>query len=454
MSKIKLTSHLTADSQKPSGRRKTGSCLLLIFVTLGLLLPVQHSSATGTGQSGSTDLEGELVGAPYKIRMPVNWNGTLLIYAHGYRDKADHPGEVDDRSAQAAPGGAPAEQFLLAQGFALAGSAYSDNGWVVKEGIKDIRRLTNFFTERFGQPRRTILMGFSMGTVIALRSVEQYKKLYDGVICACGLGAGASLNFDLTVADFGLAYDVAFGWPASWGSPANIREDLDFETEVLPVVISQLQNPANLGRFEFLRLVTDTPMLKFYPAEGNPLPNLFVRMFFATEAAAELQRRAGGRFAQNLDHQYRLADEKKGYLTSLNLNADNLLATMNARRNLSAQKSARNFAEQYADYTGNIKRPVLAIHNQFDGLAHPGNISVYETLLKSAGREDLFVKTFVNSGGHCEFTPEQLFSAIAAMQLWLETGVKPGATAFPETLGFINDITVPVWPQPFQLPAN
>jgi len=57
---------------------------------------------------------------------------------------------------------------------------------------------------------------------------------------------------------------------------------------------SQLQDPANLGRFEFMRLVTDTPLEGFYPAAGNPLPILFLKMFFATEARAELERSYGG----------------------------------------------------------------------------------------------------------------------------------------------------------------
>ena len=51
------------------------------------------------------ELSGELKGAPFRIAVPENWNGTLFVYAHGYRDKADHPGEVDNRNADIAPNG-------------------------------------------------------------------------------------------------------------------------------------------------------------------------------------------------------------------------------------------------------------------------------------------------------------------------------------------------------------
>ena len=75
--------------------------------------------------------------------MPEVWNGTLLIFAHGYRDKADHPGEIDNRNADVAPNAA-LEAPLLAQGFALAGTAYKDNGWASRRRNsrhKESRRL-------------------------------------------------------------------------------------------------------------------------------------------------------------------------------------------------------------------------------------------------------------------------------------------------------------------------
>ena len=68
--------------------------------SLSLLFPL---STSGRAQVGPLDLSGSLNGAPYRIRVPANWNGTLLVFAHGYRDKADHPGEVDNHNADIAP---------------------------------------------------------------------------------------------------------------------------------------------------------------------------------------------------------------------------------------------------------------------------------------------------------------------------------------------------------------
>jgi len=416
---------------------------LIGVVVVSLLFVVQPSRAVTPAQGQALDLEGTLNGAPYKIRVPADWNGILVVYAHGYTDKADHPGEVDNRNADAAPGGAPFEQLLLSQGYALAGSAFLDNGWAVKEGIADTLALVSFFKGRVGEPRHTILWGFSMGSVVAFKSAEDFPNVYDGVIAACAVGAGTTRNFDGAGA-LALAYDVAFGWPAAWGSPGDVRDDLDFDTEVVPVLRNQVVNQMNFGRFEFIRLVNQLPTEDFYRGSNW----LFTDFFFVTEARAELERRAGGPVVQNLNHVYTLTDQEKGYLASLGVDANALLAAMNARRNLAAPPSARRYLENYADYTGNITKPLLTIHTTVDGLVLPANESAYRATVGAAGRENNLVQVFTNAVGHCRFSPEQLLLAVEAMESWLDTGMRPGPESFPEAFGFVPDFVPPSWPQP------
>src|SRR6476646_5782732 len=106
-------------SQEQGDSTMKAAARVLIALILGLLVfgsVIQHPPAA---KAAPLDLSGEINGAPYHIRVPDVWNGTLLIFAHGYRDKADHPGEIDDRSADdSATAGLIAP--LLAQGFALA----------------------------------------------------------------------------------------------------------------------------------------------------------------------------------------------------------------------------------------------------------------------------------------------------------------------------------------------
>src|ERR1041385_1394671 len=152
---------------------------LLIALAIVLLLSLALIDHPPAAKAAPLELSGELQGAPYRIRVPETWNGTLLIFAHGYRDKADHPGEIDNRNADVAPAAA-LEAPLLAQGFALAGTAYKDNGWAIKDAIQDVKDLTVFFRENVARPQHTILVAASLGTFVGYKSMEQFNGIYDG----------------------------------------------------------------------------------------------------------------------------------------------------------------------------------------------------------------------------------------------------------------------------------
>lgn len=415
-----------------------------IYVVFTLLIfSVQFASAQPTP---AVDLAGDLFGAPYRVRVPNNWNGTLLVYAHGYRDRADHAGEVDNRAADLAPSAA-LEPVLLAQGYALAGSAYRNNGWAVEEGIGDLASLTLFFNIRVGRPQRTILWGFSMGSVIGFESMERYGYLYDGALCGCAVGAGSSQSWD-SAGDLALAYDKLFGMPASWGTPGDVRDDIDFETEVQPKLVAEVSNQANFPRFEFIRLVTGTPGRGITP----PAPPAFypgwvlTDMFFSTEARAELERRAEGPIVQNLNRNYNLTAEERAYLVALGVPAaqiDTWLAQLNGARNISAPPHARNYLQQNADYTGKISDPVLTLHTLYDPLVTVTQEREYQQTVRIAQRTRYLYQAYTNGNGHCNFTGEQLVASVAAIDNWVRNRTKPTTANFPTALGFLPGSFVP-----------
>ncbi|MEZ4511450.1 MAG: alpha/beta hydrolase-fold protein [Chloroflexota bacterium] len=388
-------------------------------------------------------LEGEIDGANYRIRVPDGWDGqTLVVYAHGYRDKADQPGQTDNRAAEAAPGGTTGEDAFLAAGYAIAGSSYKDNGWAVGEGIDDTRALVQFFNQEVGAAQQTILLGGSMGGLVALASGERYPDLYDGVLALCPPAAGAPMAWDAALA-FSLAYDVAFGWPQSWGTVADVRDDISFEGEVVGPVFVQTLNPANQGKFEFMRLVTGITDKEFM--SGNNW--LFVNMFYATEARAELERRAGGAVTQNRDHIYRLSAADKQYLATLNVDAEGLLAEMNGRSIYTANPAARTYVEANATLTGNLPLPVFTAHTSDDGLVPVNHEAVYRDQVAAAA--NLF-QVYTDSVGHCSFTPEQVELVLAELVQWVVSGERPLTTPFSTDLGFLPDFTPPGWPIGFK----
>ena len=248
-----------------------------------------------------------------------------------------------------------------------------------------------------------------------------------------------------------IAYDTVFGVPAAWGTPGDVRDDIDFDTEVLAKLGAELASPASFPRFEFVRLVTGNPGRGLTP----PPPPAFYPgwvvsgMFFATEARAELERRAGGPVVETVGHVYALTPAEVAYLASLGVPpsvVEAWLAAMNGRPAIVAPASSRTYLARYADYNGNFHHPVLSIHTIIDPLLP---VSHEAALLASvrAKRQDNLVQSYTSGIGHCNFSGPQLLTAVTAMQAWLTTGVRPTAASFPAVLGFVPGFLPPAFPQ-------
>jgi len=404
-------------------------------------------------QPGPLDVTGEINGAPFRIVVPAEWNGTLVEFVRGYVDKADHPGEVDNRNPTLPP--LAVRNALLARGYALAGSARKSNGWSVEEGLDDVVALASYFKDNVARPTSTILWGNSGGTVITLKTAERSGGAFDGYLATCAAGAGASRAWDQALV-LRLAYDVTFGMPISWGTPGDVRDDIDYESEVKPLLVAQAKDPANFGGFEFIRLVTGfpglgiTPPLGYYPVLGFDLALEAGQgpFYLVTEAQAELERRAGGPIAQNITHTYALTSAEKIYLAGLGVDADPLLEAMNARRDIAAPPESRNYLKHFADYSGLIKSPVLTVHSFLDPVAVVAHESAYRNTVAAADRDDLLVQVYVTGIGHCAITADQIFTAIVAVDGWVRTQTRPPSSTFPAELGFIPGFVPPVWFQP------
>src|ERR1700749_364258 len=114
-------------------------------------------------------------GATYVIDVPASWNGTLLLYSHGY----------------VAPGGSnPAEDvgdpltgsYLLASGYALAGSSYATTGWAVLSAISDQMSTLAVFQSDVGTPKSTIAWGHSLGGMVTAALVQEYPSDFNAAL--------------------------------------------------------------------------------------------------------------------------------------------------------------------------------------------------------------------------------------------------------------------------------
>ncbi len=82
-------------------------------------------------------------------------------------------------------------KYLLDNGYALAGSAYSSTGWAVKDALHDQIALLNYFSKTYGEPERTIAWGHSLGGMITAGLVQRNPERFAGALPMCGVLAGA-----------------------------------------------------------------------------------------------------------------------------------------------------------------------------------------------------------------------------------------------------------------------
>lgn len=436
--------------------------------------------------------------APFRMLVPEDWNGELLVYARGTGSAiklTELNGELvpilDPDSGLPIIGVAPLtntlgaprgdntqgdalEQVLLGHGYAMIASDYQpdprllDEGlltWTVEDGVRDTlavtlqaRRLLRFTR---GRVQRTLLWGRSQGSLVTIRLMENLPWLYNGSITGCTVGAGTPRTWD-TALGVALAYDIAFahegGWnEAAWGSigGGDIPTTLRFTTDVLPVLAAQLANPANFRRFEFVRVMNGLPLEGFYPppfpGSVNPDFNWLAGAFlFLTEVRADLESlaKAAGRVSQNLNHTYVLTDANRAYLGSLGFDVDALLAAMNARRTIAADEQARAYTERHYAPSGRLHRPLLSMHTTRDGVAIPGHESALADTVAAAGKSALLRQVFTDAVGHCAFSIDQWLTTVQAMESWLDTGERPDDGFFPATAGFDLDFVPRPWPQP------
>jgi len=422
-------------------------------VTVGLLLhiaaapPAVQAQAPGGALRVAVpfDLVEVLDWAKFKIRVPKNWNGTLLVYLPGSRLGAPPPEPV--LVPPVLPGSQPAlEEALLSRGYALAATEVANLEIPHKEALQDGLALTSYFRGRVGDPVRVILWGTSAGASAALKMIEDYPRTFAGAIATCAGGAGLPRRVDRAL-DWALAYAAAFGWPADkWGPLEDPRAGLDV-AGVGAALQWPKQDGSNRGSWEFLRLVVGIPTEAFWetdPAQG--VPGWQETLSGATIGRSQWDASAAGPVCQNLDRHYTLKPEEKTYLAGLGINADALLAKMNARTNIMAAPWARDYIERFGGLRGKLLRPTLTLHTTVDPVVEVAHESAYRAQVEGWAGLDRLVQVYVKGVGHCAFTSAQLLATLEAMERWLDTGVRPDASFFPEDKGFDNKFVPPPWP--------
>jgi pimeloyl-ACP methyl ester carboxylesterase len=340
-------------------------------------------------------------GGAYRIEIPDGWNGALILYAHGYR------GDGPDLSVS----NPPIRDHLIANGYAWAASSFRVNGYRPDVGLADTLALKQLFIEHHGEPRRTILEGSSMGGHILFAALELHPSEFDGGLAECpAIGIGA------------LDYLAAFGAAAEYIGGVDLFDAPDAQTFIRRVMREWLpavgfaQAPTEKGLA--LQSVGKYLMGGDFPfwREG-----LAARL---TQAAnllllSDPNRREspGGRATSTRDIAYQI-DPGLGY-TAEELNR-------NIRR-FDPMPGARSEDSDpvFAELTGRLSAPVIALHTTGDAFVPFGLQQEYRRRTIEAGTADLLVQRAIRRPGHCQFEVAEVTRAFDDLVAWIDQGTPP-----------------------------
>jgi pimeloyl-ACP methyl ester carboxylesterase len=368
-------------------------------------------------------------GAGYEIVVPVSWNGTLLLFSHGYRargSKVDLSAVFDSRWGK----------WFAAHGYAMAASTYGRQGWAVEEALRDQMALLDLVPRRAGRaPLRTIAFGTSMGGLISAALVQLHPGRFAGAVPMCGVVSGSTALFDQN-ADAFVALHVLLQFPMpSAGLPDFEQLDRDYGARFA----TAQSTPQGRARLALIAALAQIPgWSKTDPAAAPPArPRAFVDnqiaslgvVAFLTGIAEEVDERAGGTasstqgvdYARALANWPHLAAVEAAYRDAgLSLDAD--LARLNAAPPLVAVPQGARYVARYIDLTGNVGVPVLSMHTIGDDVSPVTTENRYRELVTRSGGAALLRQLYVGRYGHCTFTPAEIVVAVRSLAKRIESG--------------------------------
>lgn len=414
----------------------------------GLCPAATSLAATHTcgGAGKVTTTKGKLAdGATYLMQCPAGkWNGTLLLYSHGYVvPGSSNPAE--DVSDPVTSG------WMLGHGFAMAGSSYARTGWAVAQAIPDQVATLKAFDARYGKPRQTVAWGDSLGGMITEGLVQDYPKLFTAALPMCGVGSGG-------VATWNVALDAEVAFQALLARNVGLQlvniTNPAANLKVAEAALTAAQRtPAGRARIALGAALGDTPgwftPLSRQPASTNYSSQEYNQYLwfkeidfpFVFDFRANLEADAGGNpswttglnFTRQLHESANYKEVVALYKRAgLNLSAD--LSTVSKAPRISADPKAVAYLAKHISFDGKISVPVLTVHTTGDGLVVPENEAAYARVVRFAGDGRLLRQIFVARAGHCAFTPADTIAALKVLLKRVSTGKWDSAALTPAAL--------------------
>ncbi|TQK17583.1 hypothetical protein FBY40_0060 [Microbacterium sp. SLBN-154] len=371
-------------------------------------------------------------GSACELMHPRAWNGYLVSQPDLFDDEID-------RAFQS---------WLAVHGFASVRHTRDVRGWDIERGIANHREATALFRERFGAPPAgEIVLGASMGGLLARILVEQDPDSFAGALPMDGGGAGL-------LATFNRGFDMAFvvsqllapEAPIVLADAPSVAEQL---TRLAAVIAAARRNASGVARLALAASIGAVPVwsdpTRAEPPADDPLQeadHLISGMASTIGPAygfrALVEELVGGVVIDNVHVDYAQSLQISGASgrvqvlydeAGLSL-ADDLQALADAPR-VAASSAAVDSATRGAVVEGRVRCPVFVLKSLGDPDASVAEENAYLAAASRAGSRDLVRVGYVHSAGHVNATLAERAAALSVLVERIESGGWQGLTSAP-----------------------
>ncbi len=386
------------------------------------------------GKLASFDNNAKSPFAAYRVEVPANWNGELVMYAHGYAGEGATLGANDSAI----------RRHLIQSGYAWAASGYSKNSYDVRAGVEDTNKLALAFSSITGKaaPSRIYVIGHSMGGHIAAAAVEEEalataknKVRYAGAVPMCGvLGDVALFN---GFAAQGLAALTLSGVNAAL--PASLSGRQRYQALLPPAF-----NPTSVALPVHNALFNNFPTTGFTPkgTAGAQYASVLKNLTGGARPMFDIGLSYGGSYVAGAYPNFGVDGTLTGLLTRYSLDTTKISYAIDGDSGATAALNAaaprvtqdadnnplRRDGMRWVPLThGRPYAPVVTLHTLGDLFVPFSMQQVYRQRLVAAGatRADRVVQRAIRGATHCDFTNAEMQAAFDDMVKWVKQGTKP-----------------------------
>jgi len=354
--------------------------------------------------------------AHYLIVVPREWNGVLVVHAHGgpplqaKRERADE--DIERWS------------IVVKAGYAWAASVFRQGGVAVTSAAEDTERVRRIFVDHVASPRRTILHGQSWGASVAVKAAEMYaapgkRSPYDAVLLSSGVLGGGTRSYDFRL-DLRVVYQYFCQNHPRSGEPQyplwmGLPADSSLTTAQLRARVEECLGKAGSRTPEQARKAkTIAEVIRI------PESSIAAHLNWATWHFQDIvQKRTGGRNSFGND-----GARYRGSADDAALNAGVL-------RYRADPAALAQFAAD-ADFTGRIGVPVLTVHAIGDPTAFVELEHRFRQVMEAGGSAEHLVQTFSDHKEHSYLSDPTYPALLAALLQWVEGGDKPTPAGIAE----------------------